>query len=134
MHTSIESLTGETVELLQQLIRNQCVNDGLPESGNEQVSATLLRDEIEGLGLDHELIETKPGRTSLIARYPGTDPGAPALCLMGHTDVVPVNADGWTHDPFGGELITSSEGVPEVWGRGAVDMLNLTSSMFVAFR
>jgi acetylornithine deacetylase/succinyl-diaminopimelate desuccinylase-like protein len=134
MHTSIDSLTGETVELLQQLIRNQCVNDGLPESGNEQVSAKLLRDEIEGLGLDHELIETEPGRTSLIARYPGTDASAPALCLMGHTDVVPVNADGWTHDPFGGELITSSDGVPEVWGRGAVDMLNLTSSMFVAFR
>ncbi len=48
---------------------------------------------------------------------------------MGHTDVVPVNEDGWTHDPFGGELRDG-----EVWGRGAVDMLNLTSSMAVAFR
>jgi acetylornithine deacetylase/succinyl-diaminopimelate desuccinylase-like protein len=47
---------------------------------------------------------------------------------MGHTDVVPVNPDGWTHDPFGGELIDG-----EVWGRGAVDMLNITSSMAVAF-
>jgi hypothetical protein len=48
---------------------------------------------------------------------------------MGHTDVVPVNPDGWTRDPFGGELVDG-----EVWGRGAVDMLNLTSSMAVAFR
>ena len=48
---------------------------------------------------------------------------------MGHTDVVPVNADRWRHDPFGGELIDG-----EVWGRGAVDMLNLTSSMAVAMR
>jgi acetylornithine deacetylase/succinyl-diaminopimelate desuccinylase-like protein len=40
-----------------------------------------------------------------------------------------VNPDGWTHDPFGGELIDG-----EVWGRGAVDMLNLTSSMAVAFK
>ena len=48
---------------------------------------------------------------------------------MGHTDVVPVTADGWRHDPFGGELIDG-----EVWGRGAVDMLNLTASMAVAFR
>ena len=46
---------------------------------------------------------------------------------MGHTDVVPVNPDGWRHDPFGGELIDG-----EVWGRGAVDMLNLTASMAVA--
>ena len=48
---------------------------------------------------------------------------------MGHTDVVPVNPSGWTNDPFGGELIDG-----EVWGRGAVDMLNLTASMAVAFR
>src|SRR5580765_1838549 len=48
---------------------------------------------------------------------------------MGHTDVVPVSPDGWSHDPFGGELIDG-----EVWGRGAIDMLNLTSSMAVAFR
>ena len=46
---------------------------------------------------------------------------------MGHTDVVPANPDGWRHDPFGGELIDG-----EVWGRGAVDMLNLTASMAVA--
>jgi acetylornithine deacetylase/succinyl-diaminopimelate desuccinylase-like protein len=48
---------------------------------------------------------------------------------MGHTDVVPVNPDGWTRDPFGGEVIDG-----EVWGRGAVDMLNLTATMAVAFR
>jgi acetylornithine deacetylase/succinyl-diaminopimelate desuccinylase-like protein len=48
---------------------------------------------------------------------------------MGHTDVVPVNPDGWRHDPFGGEVIDG-----EVWGRGAVDMLNLTASMAVAVR
>jgi acetylornithine deacetylase/succinyl-diaminopimelate desuccinylase-like protein len=75
------------------------------------------------------MYETLPGRSSLIARWEGTDPQAPALCLMGHTDVVPVSPDGWTNDPFGGELIGD-----EIWGRGAVDMLNLTSSMTVAFR
>ena len=53
---------------------------------------------------------------------------------MGHTDVVPVSPDGWHHDPFGGELIRDADGHDEVWGRGAIDMLNLTSSMAVAFR
>ena len=48
---------------------------------------------------------------------------------MGHTDVVPANPDGWRRDPFGGELVDG-----EVWGRGAVDMLNLTASMAVATR
>lgn len=129
-----QRLTNETVELLQQLIRNQCVNDGTPESGGEEVSARLIRDELDGLGVDVETIETAPRRTSLIARYEGTDPDAPALCLMGHTDVVPVSPEGWSNDPFGGELITAPDGTPEIWGRGAVDMLNLTSSMLVAFR
>ena len=49
---------------------------------------------------------------------------------MGHTDVVPADeADGWTRDPFGGELVDG-----EVWGRGAVDMLNQTASMALTFR
>jgi len=125
----IDRLTNETVELLQALIRNQCVNDGTAESGHEDRSARLLRDELEGTGVDLQTFEPTPGRTSLICRWPGTDPTAPALCLMGHTDVVPVSPDGWTHDPFGGELIGD-----EIWGRGAVDMLNLTSSMAVVFR
>ena len=47
---------------------------------------------------------------------------------MGATDVVPVNPAGWSSDPFGGELIDG-----EVWGRGAIDMLNITASMAVAF-
>jgi acetylornithine deacetylase/succinyl-diaminopimelate desuccinylase-like protein len=48
---------------------------------------------------------------------------------MGHTDVVPVNPKTWTRDPFGGELVDG-----EVWGRGAIDMLNLTASQAVALR
>ncbi len=133
--STLDRLTNETVELLQTLIRNQCVNDGTPESGQEDRSAKLLRDELEGTGVDFETYEPTPGRTSLVARWEGTDPNAPALCLMGHTDVVPVSPDGWERDPFGGELVPgATPGEAEVWGRGAVDMLNLTSSMAVAFR
>ena len=124
-----EQLTGQTVELLQALIRNRCVNDGTAESGHEVRNADVLRQFLGNTGLDMQQYEPTPGRASLVARIEGTDPTAPKLCLMGHTDVVPVNESGWTHDPFGGELIDG-----EVWGRGAVDMLNLTASMAVAFR
>jgi acetylornithine deacetylase/succinyl-diaminopimelate desuccinylase-like protein len=124
-----EVLTGETVELLQALIRNACVNDGTPDSGEESRNADVLQTYLEGAGLDVERFEARPGRASVVARIEGSDPDAPSLCLMGHTDVVPVSPDGWSNDPFGGELIDG-----EVWGRGAIDMLNLTSSMAVAFR
>jgi acetylornithine deacetylase/succinyl-diaminopimelate desuccinylase-like protein len=124
-----ERLTNETVELLQEMIRNRCVNDGTADSGYETRNSDLLRSFLGSTGLEIEEFEPVPGRASLVARIEGTDPDAPSLCLMGHTDVVPVNESGWSNDPFGGELIDG-----EVWGRGAVDMLNLTSSMAVAFR
>jgi acetylornithine deacetylase/succinyl-diaminopimelate desuccinylase-like protein len=117
------------VELLQALIRNTCVNTGDPASGQEVRNAATLRQFLGSSGLGVETYESSPGRVSLVARIDGTDPDAPALCLAGHTDVVPVDADGWIHEPFGGELIDG-----EVWGRGAVDMLNLTATMAVAVR
>lgn len=124
-----DEFTGPTTELLQALIRNACVNDGTPDSGEETRNADLLVGYLEGAGLDVERFTPRAGRDSMVARIEGSDPEAPSLCLMGHTDVVPVNLDGWRHDPFGGEVIDG-----EVWGRGAIDMLNLTSSMAVAFR
>ena len=120
-------MSDEVTDLLQHLIRNACVNDGTAESGQEVRSADLLESYLEGDGVDLARYEPVPGRASLVARIEGTDRDAPTLLLMGHTDVVPVNPDGWSHDPFGGELIDG-----EVWGRGAVDMLNLTASMAVA--
>jgi len=119
----------EVTDLLQHLIRNACVNDGSRGSGNEARSANLLADYFDGSGIDTERYEPSPGRTSLVARIEGRRAAAPTLLLMGHTDVVPANESRWRHDPFGGELVDG-----EVWGRGAIDMLNLTASMAVATR
>lgn len=130
----LSTLTQQTVDLLQTMIRNECVNDGTVESGHETRNADVLEHAIAGPAVDIERFEPVPGRASIVGRIAGSDPDAPSLCLMGHTDVVPVHVDGWRRDPFGGELIRTSQGVDEVWGRGAVDMLNLTSSMAIAFR
>ena len=89
----------------------------------------MLAAVLEGPGVDLERYDALPGRSSLVARIEGSDPTAPSLLLMGHTDVVPANAENWQHDPFGAELIDG-----EIWGRGAVDMLNHTSSMAVAMK
>ena len=92
--------TAEVTDLLQHLIRNGCVNDGTVESGHEIRSADVLRAYLEGAALDLETYEPqRPVGPSLVARIEGTDPNAPTLLLMGHTDVVPVNPDGWRHDP-----------------------------------
>jgi acetylornithine deacetylase/succinyl-diaminopimelate desuccinylase-like protein len=118
-------LTGRTVEVLQSMIRNACVNDGTAASGQEQRNVAVLDEVLDGL--DRVYYEPVPGRRSVLTTVEGSDPSAPTVLLLGHLDVVPVNRDKWREDPFGGEVIDG-----EVWGRGAVDMLNLTSSMAVA--
>jgi acetylornithine deacetylase/succinyl-diaminopimelate desuccinylase-like protein len=124
-----DDVTDEVTDLLQHLIRNACVNDGTASSGHEARSVDTLSSYLDGVGLDMATFDTAPDRSNLVARIEGRDPDAPTLLLMGHTDVVPVNVDGWQRDPFGAELVDG-----EVWGRGAVDMLNLTASMAVAVR
>lgn len=126
-HGTDPALTGETVEVLQAMIRSACVNDGTPESGHEERNAAVV-DDLLG-DLDRTSFEPLPGRRSVLTTVEGSDPDAPTVLLLGHTDVVPVTAEEWREDPFGGELIDD-----EVWGRGAVDMLNLTASMAVAVR
>lgn len=119
-------MSTDTVELLQQLIRNRCVNDGTPDSGHEHRSVETLADYF---GQGGEVVEPHPGRQSVIYRIPGADPTAPTLTLLPHLDVVPVTEKSWDHDPFGAEIIDGF-----VWGRGAVDMLNLTATMASVFR
>lgn len=116
----------EVIELLQQLIRNECVNYGTVESGHEHRSVETLQD---FFGVEGEIYEPAPGRQSLIYRIEGSDADAPSLALVPHTDVVPVDPAGWTQDPFGAEIVDGF-----VFGRGAIDMLNVTSALAYAAR
>jgi len=119
-------MSTNVVGLLQELIRNQCVNDGTTESGHEHRSVRTL---VEYLGREGDVFEPAPGRQTLIYRVEGSDPEAPTLALAPHLDVVPVDASGWSRDPFAAEVVDGF-----VFGRGAVDMLNVTAAMAAAAR
>ena len=62
----------EVIDLLQQMIRNKCVNDGSVESGEETRNADLLESFFAGSGIDFERRESAPGRDNLIARIEGS--------------------------------------------------------------
>ncbi len=113
------------VELLRELIRNRCVNDGTPESGGEVASIATLANL---LGKPELEIEPIPRRRSALWRVPGSNPQAPRLMLMAHVDVVPASTHGWEVDPFAGDVVDGF-----VWGRGAVDMLNVAAAMVTVF-
>ena len=117
-------MSTDSASLLQALIRNRCVNDGSADSGHEHRSVATL---LEYFGVEGEIFEPHPGRQSLIYRIKGTDPDAPSLALVPHLDVVPVDESGWTQDPFGADIVDGF-----IYGRGALDMLNVTAAMAVA--
>jgi acetylornithine deacetylase/succinyl-diaminopimelate desuccinylase-like protein len=103
----------DALELLRELVRVPSVN---PPGDGEGRVAELLREPLDGAGLETDVLVSPAGRPSLVARLPGpTD--RPPLVLLSHSDVVPVEPDAWTHDPFGGE---THDG--HVWGRGTLDM------------
>ncbi len=105
------------IALLRDLLRFDTSNP----PGNEAGCATFLADELRTAGLEPELLEAAPSRTNLVTRL-GGDGSLPPLLLNAHLDVVPAEADRWTHPPFGAEL---ADGF--VWGRGAVDMKNMAA-------
>lgn len=113
-----------SIRLIQQMIRNRCINTGEPDSGNEIVSAMTLKDFFKEYGIECEIIEGRQNRSNLLVRIPGRNPEAPSLMYMGHLDVVDANPDNWSFDPFGGDIVDGF-----IRGRGAVDMLNMTSAM-----
>jgi acetylornithine deacetylase len=85
--------------------------------------ADLCRDR----GLAVEVDEAAPGRPNVVATLPGgSDPEAPGLLLLGHTDVVPVGT-GWRADPFSAELRDGW-----VHGRGSADMKGGLAACLVA--
>ncbi len=117
METAIDwkPATGETVEHLIRLIKAETVNP----PGNELPAILVIKEILEKEGFtdgDFQVLESAPGRVNLVARIRG-DGSARPLMLSGHVDVVPVEREQWSHDPFGGEVIDG-----EVWGRGALDM------------
>ena len=57
-----DTFTGPTTELLQALIRNQCVNDGTPDSGEETRNADCSQTYLEGAGARRRAVHAAPGR------------------------------------------------------------------------
>lgn len=124
----LQSLQSETVRICQELIRIPSVNFG-EGKGDEKAVAEYVSSLLTEVGIVHEVIETAPNRVNVVGRIKGKNPSRPGLVLHGHIDVVPVNADDWSVDPFGGLI---KDGC--VWGRGAVDMKNMDAMILAIVR
>jgi acetylornithine deacetylase/succinyl-diaminopimelate desuccinylase-like protein len=98
-------------EICSDLIRFDTTNPGSGERPAAEYVATLLAD----AGIEPEVFESAPGRTTVVARVEGGSKDA--LLIHGHLDVVPADPAEWQMHPFSGEITDGC-----VYGRGAVDM------------
>jgi len=126
--TDESRLHGEVIQVARDLIRLDTTNAREPGLGNETLCAAYLQDYLQRNGVEAELVAREPDRANIVARIPGTEPGAESLALVGHTDVVPCDPRDWRHPPF--EAVVDDDGW--LWGRGAVDMKNEVAARAVA--
>ncbi len=111
-----------TVRHLQSLIRLDTTNP----PGDEEAAASYIAGALRDEGIDAERIEPFPRRTSIAARLRGSGRHR-AVLLLAHTDVVGVEREHWTIDPFGGEIRGD-----HLYGRGAIDDKGMLAVNLVA--
>ncbi len=121
-----KAMTDETVQNLVRLIKEATINP----PGNELPAILVVKDILEAAGVPavmYKIVESAPQRANLVARLKGDGSERPLL-LSGHVDVVPVERERWSHDPFGGEVIDGM-----VWGRGSLDMKGFVAMYLEVF-
>jgi len=119
----------EVVGICRDLIRIDTSNPGDHSGPGEREAAEHVAALLAEVGLEPELLESHPKRTSVIARVEGRDSSRPGLLVHGHLDVVPAHAPDWRHDPFSGEIADGC-----VWGRGAIDMKDMDAMIVAVVR
>jgi acetylornithine deacetylase/succinyl-diaminopimelate desuccinylase-like protein len=112
-----DAVTQEATDLLCRYIAIDTSNP----PGNEAPAAHFLEGVLRANGIDDITFygasdATSAGRLNMRAVLRG-DGSKGAFVLLNHTDVVPVEREGWAEEPFAGLI---KDGV--IWGRGALDM------------
>ena len=119
----------EVAALCSDLIRINTSNYGDQSGPGERPAAEYVAALLSEAGLEPVVLESHPGRTSVVTRIAGEDQGRPALLIHGHLDVVPADAADWAVPPFSGEIIDGT-----IWGRGAVDMKDMDAMILAVVR
>src|ERR1700730_11581716 len=101
----------EAVRFLTDLVKIDTSNP----PGNEVKAANYIKTVLDKEGIASEIFESAPGRGNIVARLKGNGSKRPLL-LMGHLDVVGVERDKWTVDPF-----TAVKKDGYLYGRGSRD-------------
>lgn len=117
-----ERVEPEIVEHFSNLLRIDTQNP----PGNETKAVRYIQSALDREGIPSKVFALEPERANLVVRLKGNGSKKPIL-VMGHTDVVGVQREKWTVDPF---AAIQKNGF--IYGRGAQDDKdNLTASLML---
>jgi acetylornithine deacetylase/succinyl-diaminopimelate desuccinylase-like protein len=106
-----DHLLNEATHHLQEYLQINTINP----PGNEIEGAKFFKKIFGAESIPYQVFEPSPGRGSILATLKGNGKKRPIL-FLNHIDVVPVEKERWTVDPFAGVI---QEGY--LYGRGALD-------------
>ena len=106
-----EEVGEEAIEHFIELVRIDTTNP----PGNETRAVEYLEAQLAKEGIGSQRYALDPDRANLVARISGNGSKRPLL-IMGHTDVVGVQAENWYADPYSGNR---DDGY--IYGRGTLD-------------
>ena len=130
-----EELEEDALQLLQGLLKIDTQNFG--DDGTEIEAVKFIKEKLDEVGVQYEIVEPKPGRGNIVARIRGDGTSNKgAVLLNSHLDTVRAphenwQAEGWKHDPYGG-VIDEEDGC--LYGRGTIDMKNMAAMCVALLR
>jgi succinyl-diaminopimelate desuccinylase len=137
---TLNGYRGDLVSTLRDLVR---IDTQVPPGLNYDVFCEALADKLAPLGMESCILEATENyltlsgaghlklegpRSNLVASLKGKGEG-PTLHVSAHSDTAPIQEDGWTHDPLGGDVTDATAhgrsgydlGGGYIWGRGVCD-------------
>lgn len=111
----------ESLEMIRRLV----AFDTTSRNSNLDLIA-FVQDYLDGFGIKSRLIEDATGQKANLYATIGPDDRA-GYALSGHTDVVPVDGQDWSSDPW---QVKESDG--RLYGRGTTDMKGFVGAVLAA--
>ncbi|XP_021714012.1 aminoacylase-1-like isoform X2 [Chenopodium quinoa] len=112
--TATQNPSSSIISRFQEYLR---INTAQPNP-NYYEAADFILSQAKSLSLESQTIEFVKNKPLILLKWPGKNPNLPSVILNSHTDVVPVESQKWTYDPFGAHI--DSQG--NIYARGSQDM------------
>lgn len=111
-----KDVESEIVDILKNLIKIKTINS----HNNEIEAVNYIKKILDKEGIESTVIQSDKGRGNIIAKLKGGN--KTPIIFLSHLDVVDVETDKWTFDPFEGTIHNEI-----MYGRGTLDTKHLTA-------